>query len=196
MKSLMVYAEKCNGCLTCVLACAAAHSPAGSIVGAMLDGTPARIFIQAVKGRPVPVTCRHCEEPACAEACMTGAMQKDPQTGLVSNEGHEQVCVGCWMCVMACPYGAVTAYPGEKKQALKCDGCPGLEEPACVKACPNGALVYEEAGEYAEEKRRLTAHFKRKFQLCPPFEMRIFYFSGCILRGKNPGTWKSRREVK
>jgi len=157
VRSIMIDHDKCNGCLTCTLACAAAHSPSRTIVGAMLDGTPARIFVQAVNGRPVPVTCRHCEEPACAEACMTGAMQKDPQTGLVSNEGHEQACVGCWMCIMACPYGAITARPGDKKLALKCDGCPGLEEPACVSACPNGALVYEEADEFSARKRQKTA---------------------------------------
>jgi carbon-monoxide dehydrogenase iron sulfur subunit len=156
VKSIMIDLDACNGCLTCTLACAAAHSRSGSIVGAMQEKTPARIFIEAVNGRAVPVTCRHCEEPACAEACMTGAMRKDSLTGLVSNEGHEQKCVGCWMCIMACPYGAVTAHPRERV-ALKCDGCPGLPQPACVAACPNRALRYEEPAFFAAGRSRDAA---------------------------------------
>jgi len=152
----MINVAACNGCLTCALACAAAHSPSRDIVGAMADHTPPRIFIQAVRERAVPVTCRHCEEPACVEACMTGAMQKDPVSGLVSNEGHEQKCVGCWMCIMACPYGAVTAHPTERI-AVKCDGCPHLDQPACVSACPNGALSWEEPDRFAARKGRRTA---------------------------------------
>ncbi len=157
MKEIMVHLDRCNGCLTCSLACAAAHSSSGTIVGAMLEGIPGRIFVQAAGSRPVPILCRHCEDAPCVDACMTGAMQKDPGTGLVSNEGREQTCVGCWMCIMACPYGAIIQKPGEKKLALKCDGCPGREIPACVAACPNNALVYEEADAFSEERRRKAA---------------------------------------
>jgi carbon-monoxide dehydrogenase iron sulfur subunit len=44
---------------------------------------------------------------------------------------------------MACPYGAVQRNLTFKK-ANKCDLCPDRETPACVSACPNRALVFEE----------------------------------------------------
>lgn len=157
MKEIMVYTERCNGCLTCVLACAAAHSGAASPAEALAAEAPGRLFIQAVSRRPVPVLCRHCEEPACVAACMTGAMQKDPDTGIVTNEGHEQTCVGCWMCIMACPYGAIVPQPGLEKKAIKCDRCPDREVPACVAACPNQALVFEDPGDFAIYRRQMAA---------------------------------------
>lgn len=151
MKQIMVDVRLCNGCLTCTLACAAAHSLSQTITGAMAEKTPARIQVLPVKGQAVPLMCRHCEEPACVDACMTGAMQKDPVTGIVSNEGHEQTCVGCWMCIMACPYGAITQHPA-KKIALKCDRCPCRKVPACVEACPNNALRFVEVDTFAGER--------------------------------------------
>lgn len=157
MKGIMIHTERCNGCLTCVLACAAVHSASNSITGAMAEGVPGRIFIQAVDCRPVPVLCRHCAEPACVQACMAGAMRKDAATGLVTNEGSEQTCAGCWMCIMACPYGAIVPDPGPEQRAVKCDGCPGRELPACVAACPNKALEYADPAEYALHRRQATA---------------------------------------
>jgi Fe-S-cluster-containing dehydrogenase component len=63
-------------------------------------------------------------------------------------------CLGCWMCVMACPYGVITAV----ETALKCDLCPdrvereGRARYACVDACPTGALV---AGTFQEFRQAL-----------------------------------------
>ena len=157
MREIFVDLDRCNGCLMCVQACAAEHSTSKTIPGALLEGTPARIFVHLAKGRPVPVTCRHCEEPACVDACMSGAMQKDKATGIVSNEGHDQECVGCWMCIMACPYGAIVQdHSGPQAKALKCDRCRG-KEPACVAACPNNALVFVEPDEFALQRRQKEA---------------------------------------
>jgi len=148
MKRLVIYPERCNGCLTCTLACSAAHSLAKDILGAMLEKVPSRIKIVPVEGTPVPVKCGHCEEPACVDACMAGAMQRDPVTGIVTNEGNEQRCVGCWMCIMACPYGVISPNYKEPKMAVKCDGCRSRQEgPACVEACHNRALLLEEIEE-------------------------------------------------
>jgi carbon-monoxide dehydrogenase iron sulfur subunit len=52
-------------------------------------------------------------------------------------------CVGCWSCIMVCPIGAIKRNE-ESHQALKCDHCPDLETPACITACPTGALVLGE----------------------------------------------------
>ncbi|WP_227766887.1 4Fe-4S dicluster domain-containing protein [Zhaonella formicivorans] len=157
MKEIFVDLDKCVGCLTCTLACAAEHSNSKDIVGAMLEKVRSRIAVESVGGKPVPLMCRHCEEPACVDACMTGAMQKDKVTGIVTNEGHEQKCVGCWMCIMACPYGVITPVEGETRLALKCDRCGGKEVPACVASCPQGALIYDEAKVVAELRRHNAA---------------------------------------
>jgi carbon-monoxide dehydrogenase iron sulfur subunit len=157
VKRITVAAEKCNGCLSCTHACMAAHSASGTIMGALAEGVQARIHVEAVNGRPVPLLCCHCEEPACVDACMTGAMQKDPVSGIVANEGNEQACVGCWMCIMACPYGVIVPKAGEPRIALKCDGCKDRPVPACVEGCPNFALVWEEIDACAAGKRQSAA---------------------------------------
>ncbi|MFC1675306.1 4Fe-4S binding protein, partial [Candidatus Omnitrophota bacterium] len=55
----------------------------------------------------------------------------------------ETRCVGCWMCMMACPYGAIK--PNTKtKLAVRCDKCKDKDEPACVIACPTGAIIWAE----------------------------------------------------
>jgi len=160
MKGFVIYPERCNGCLTCTLACAAAHSSSGDIIGAMLEKVQSRIKIIAVDGFPVPVKCGHCEDPACVDACMSGAMRKDPATGIVSNEGNEQSCVGCWMCIMACPYGVISQSREVPRAAVKCDGCKGRKGgPACVESCHNGALVLEDL-EKAGESWQISQYMK------------------------------------
>jgi carbon-monoxide dehydrogenase iron sulfur subunit len=61
-------------------------------------------------------------------------------------------CVGCWMCVMACPFGAVSE--SEIHKAAKCDLCHGIGTPFCAAACPTGALSYEEVDAYDREKKQ------------------------------------------
>ena len=73
---------------------------------------------------------------------MTGAMYRDPETGEVVHDVDR--CIGCYMCVMACPSGAIAIDRERGKSVAKCDLCAELGEPACVANCPNRALVYEE----------------------------------------------------
>jgi len=68
-------------------------------------------------------------------------MRKDEETGLVTHDGEK--CMGCWTCMMVCPYGAVKM-DVSGKVIVKCDLCSGLDVPACVANCPNGALVCNE----------------------------------------------------
>ncbi|HWJ02999.1 MAG TPA: 4Fe-4S dicluster domain-containing protein, partial [Verrucomicrobiae bacterium] len=100
----------------------------------------------------LPLQCRQCREPKCVTACMTGAMQVDMTTGLVVNQ--EEKCVGCWMCVMVCPYGAITQSKN-LKVAKKCDQCLSVgHDPACVKGCPSKALKFAAVDEFGRETRR------------------------------------------
>jgi anaerobic carbon-monoxide dehydrogenase iron sulfur subunit len=134
MKRIFCAIEKCLACRSCELACAAAHAvrrPRIHVEAIDDKGTLHRI-------RAIAIQCRHCEEPACALACISGGIRKNEQTGdIIANLGK---CVGCWSCIMVCPIGAIARY-ANMHQALKCDCCPDLETPACIIACPTSALI-------------------------------------------------------
>ena len=66
-------------------------------------------------------------------------MSRDADTGAMIVDGD--LCVGCRMCIVACPFGAVIL-DGDRRQAIKCDLCGGVE-PWCVRFCEPGALTYE-----------------------------------------------------
>ena len=69
-------------------------------------------------------------------------MHKDTETGLVVHDVDK--CVGCWTCIMVCPYGAINIDPANHKAVIKCDQCVGSNLPACVANCPNEALYIQE----------------------------------------------------
>jgi carbon-monoxide dehydrogenase iron sulfur subunit len=147
MKRIFAKEEYCVGCRLCQVYCAAAHSPYKDDLVKAFKNSPSRPLPRVVveEQRPLSfaVHCRHCEEAACVKACLTGAMQKNPETGAVILD--ESRCIGCWTCVLACPHGAIIRDVEHKKAAGKCDLCCGLAtQPVCVENCPNGALVYEE----------------------------------------------------
>jgi len=52
---------------------------------------------------------------------------------------YEDKCVGCWMCIMACPFGVIRKKRSDKK-SIKCDLCPDRDDHACVVSCPTEAL--------------------------------------------------------
>ncbi len=144
MKRVYPIEEYCIGCHLCEVACAVAHSQSGDIVRAYkVEGCRPRNRVEELLPASFCLTCRHCEEPYCIAACISGALRKDPVSGRVLYD--EAKCVGCWSCVMACPHGAVRQ-DMERLKIIKCDLCPQLDVPACVRACPNRALVYEERG--------------------------------------------------
>jgi carbon-monoxide dehydrogenase iron sulfur subunit len=153
MKRINVIKDRCNGCMNCVVACQKSH--AGSeFYAPVRDTEPSRIYLQVVENSPVPLVCRHCDDPVCVKACMTGAMRKDSATGIVSNETNPKKCVGCWMCIMACPFGVLSPkQDGDKRISIKCDMCVGRGSPACVDSCPNYAIVYMEDSEFTEYGR-------------------------------------------
>ena len=102
---------------------------------------------------PFAVRCQHCPDAPCVASCISGAMQQSEENGRVFND--PDMCVGCWMCVMACPYCALIPRVEERK-VLKCDQCLLAQDPACVRACPTNALVFCSSEEYAGLKRKAT----------------------------------------
>ncbi len=151
-KEIIIRPDNCTGCLSCMLACAAAHSGAGSLLGAVASGEKpkARIFVHRLEGKNLPMNCRHCTSPPCVEACVTGSMHIEPD-GLVPNHDRQEMCIGCWMCVTACRFGAIRETGGPDSRAIKCDRQCAFETgiPACVRACPTGAMFYGGVDQYS-----------------------------------------------
>jgi carbon-monoxide dehydrogenase iron sulfur subunit len=144
MKRIVAREEFCIGCRLCEINCLVQHSKSKKIIKAFRDERG--IVVPGVTVEESGYTCfalqcRHCTEATCIEACMTGAMHRDPRTGAVICDPDR--CVGCWMCIMVCPVGAIQRGAG-LKVASKCDLCIGSEFPACVANCPNEAIVLED----------------------------------------------------
>ena len=133
--------DACTGCKSCVAAC---HSLNGlddgeswRTVTLLSGGTHAEPF-----QRTVSAACHHCVDPACMNGCPVDAYEKDPVTGIVSHLDDQ--CIGCSYCTLTCPY-EVPVFNKVRGIVRKCDMCKGRlaagEAPACVQACPNGAIA-------------------------------------------------------
>lgn len=98
-------------------------------------------------GKPIyrKIQCNHCQEPACASACLVGAMKKTPEGPVVYNA---DLCIGCRYCMVACPFH-VPAYDyssATEPKVQKCNMCAGRIAqgfvPACAEACPVEAITF------------------------------------------------------
>ncbi len=140
MQRIVAKPEVCMACRLCEVGCKIEHSERKHPVKSFkLEKPVARILVEEQGSFSFATGCRHCDEPACVFGCITGAMTKDPRTGMVSLNSDK--CVGCWTCILMCPYGSITQTADPRAVAAKCDMCPGRETPACVEACPNRALM-------------------------------------------------------
>jgi tetrathionate reductase subunit B len=96
-----------------------------------------------VKQQFVPYNCMHCDEPPCVEVCPSEATYKRPEDGIVVID--QQACIGCGLCLPACPYHARFINP-ETGKADKCNACLQRveqgEAPACVATCIGGARLF------------------------------------------------------
>lgn len=86
----------------------------------------------------VRVFCLQCEKPYCKAVCPAGAISETDDGVKVVDE---EKCLGCKMCEIACPVGAITVNP-DKGTSLKCDLCKDQDMPQCVDHCFAGALQY------------------------------------------------------
>ena len=153
MRQIMVRYEHCLGCKSCELACTVAHSTSKILYETVLsrERPSKRVFVESDGLQHFPLQCRQCQDQPCVHACMAGAMHVDTTTGLIQVESSR--CVGCWMCVMTCPFGVIIQTPAQK--AAKCDQCLEQDyDPACVKACPTKAIEYVEVNEFAKSGRK------------------------------------------
>jgi carbon-monoxide dehydrogenase iron sulfur subunit len=161
MKRIWVDKDKCVGCKTCEIQCAVERqSVSKTLTGAVRENPRPvpRVRVSGQTGFSLALQCRHCTDALCVMACPSGAMARDPETGVVAVDAAK--CRGCWMCVMACPIGAVVP-SGDYHVAMKCDACTKMEEPACVAGCPTGALICGEEDDF----RRILAVKRRQYAM-------------------------------
>ncbi len=144
MKRIVAREEFCIGCRLCEVHCLVQHSKSKKIIKAFRkerETVVPGVKVEQAGHVSFALQCRHCDDALCIEACMTGAMHRDEATGVVLSDPDK--CVGCWMCIMVCPVGAVNRGTG-RRVASKCDLCMGEKMPVCVANCPNEAIVLEE----------------------------------------------------
>jgi Fe-S-cluster-containing dehydrogenase component len=141
---------KCVGCQRCELACTEFNDGKASPATARIKvrrnlnfgpkGAYAGRRAQGLWGNGLIIQdlCKQCPHPVpCADACPNDAIVLLPPTNARAVDLGK--CVGCKMCLKACPWEMMSLDP-ETGKATKCFLCRG--SPKCVQACPAGALRY------------------------------------------------------
>ncbi|MFD0895643.1 dimethyl sulfoxide reductase anchor subunit [Luteolibacter ambystomatis] len=132
--------DRCTSCKSCVAACHSLNGldddEAWRDIGTLVGGRQEPAWQQTVT-----TACHHCADPGCMTGCPVGAYEKDKENGIVRHLDDQ--CIGCSYCLLKCPYD-VPKYSKKRGIVRKCDMCHGRlaagEAPACVQACPTGAI--------------------------------------------------------
>lgn len=185
--------KRCIGCQACSVACKQSNNLPDSVWwtrvltvgGSSMDtagGTYPNNHLSYL-----PVSCQHCENPACAKVCPVGATYRDPETGVVRQDYDK--CIGCRMCIAACPYTGVRNFnweepkhyldfatgdpdvPEHQKHVVeKCTFCYQRSSqgktPACMELCPGRARFWGDLDDPDSEVSKLIASREYK-QLLP-----------------------------
>ena len=159
---------RCVGCQSCEMACALANGlpepdPEDYPVPGVLRKTNEnrRTVINAYENETlgeiyVKSQCMHCNQPACASACLTQAMHKTRSGPVIWRDNK---CMGCRYCMVSCPFDVPKfEYHSSNPDIVKCNMCyDRLKEgelPACVADCPAEALTFGPRRELIKEARR------------------------------------------
>ena len=180
--AIAINLDRCVGCHTCALSCKMQNNvPDGMLWNRVLTEGCER-FDSAEGTYPnlsrtyLPLACQHCENPACERVCPTGATYKDDK-GRVEIDYDK--CIGCRMCMAACPYNARTfnwndpvratgasygdARVPERARGVmeKCTLCKERtdegDEPMCVRCCPADARIFGDLDDPNSEVSKLLA---------------------------------------
>ena len=98
--------HKCNGCMSCVIACAQKR---GRIANPLLGRI--QVMRWEDEGVNVPIVCMHCEDAPCQRVCPVDALIRDPASQVIRIDYDR--CIGCRFCVEACPEDAIRMDTGE-----------------------------------------------------------------------------------
>ncbi len=88
--------RNCIGCFACMAACIESHRQVG------LQAYP-RLYVTRTIAGMIPLQCRHCEHPQCAAVCPVQAITPVDHAIRL----NESLCIGCKLCALACPFGAI-----------------------------------------------------------------------------------------
>lgn len=156
-KALMVSADRCTGCRICEIVCSLKKE-------GVVNPSRSRIHIVhwEEKAIEIPIVCQQCETPLCLEVCPVNARSQDKKLGRIKID--YDICIGCKMCIVACPFGS-TCFDPLAKKIISCDLCQG--DPECVKFCETKAIEYVETTMFNMRKRREAA--KKLFELIQKF---------------------------
>jgi len=164
--AMVIDLRRCDGCQSvgkppqCTEACIQGHyvpQPMEwiQVYEAALEGSGTQF---------IPLPCQQCQNPPCVNVCPVGAAFTEPEGTVLIDH---QRCIGCRMCMAACPYDRrfftwgtpsqpVEALaikldpehqvPAQRGVTMKCDFCPDMARagklPYCADACPNQAIYY------------------------------------------------------
>ena len=147
-KTLSVDPSRCTGCKDCERACVLRHAGINNLARSRIH------IIQGDRddGFYLPVTCQQCENAPCIAACPNKAIWRDDKLSRVMI--NPNLCIGCQMCVSACPFG-VMAFDPDRGIAFKCDLCDGT--PECVRVCEPKALDYVEVNKLNDQRLHESA---------------------------------------
>lgn len=131
-KILVLTPENCIGCRTCEMVCSLNHNNGCSRTRSLVT-----VITQNTQDLSLPIMCQHCETPLCQQVCPVDAISRDMTTHAMVID--QDKCLGCKMCVYACPFGAPSFDPMDRV-IIKCDLCGG--DPMCAKFCPTEAIQF------------------------------------------------------
>lgn len=179
--AMVIDLRKCDGCKKCTEACQATHHLPQTFewikVFDMTDKTGAKYFM--------PRPCMQCENAPCLRVCPVAATFKESDGVVLVDQDR---CIGCRMCMAACPYGAryfnyadppqasnpfghatpQFPVPQQKGTVGKCMFCVHRTEdgqlPACVEACGMKAIyigdLVEDVATNGDQTVRLSTFIK------------------------------------
>jgi len=132
--------DLCVKCKSCVMACSLENNFQTGTRDLYIYNSTASSIAGIVN---LSLACNHCDEPACLTGCPAQAYYRDYDTGAIIHDPIK--CMGCSFCTWRCPFDA-PKMNSIKGHIEKCNFCvhrlhDGID-PACVTACPTGALSH------------------------------------------------------
>ena len=151
---ILIDTTRCLGCRTCEFMCSESNGlpdpdPDWGVLDEPRTTSDCQLTVvnkyETEKG-PVFIKrqCMHCNQPACASACLTKALHKSEDGPVVWRESK---CMGCRYCMISCPFDSPKfEYDSPVPKIQKCTLCAERREegklPACVENCPGDALLF------------------------------------------------------
>jgi len=163
---VLVDTTRCLGCRTCEAVCAEAHGLPQPDLGdstvfdherttSETQWTVVNRYQTSAGEVFVKRQCMHCNQPACASACLVRAMYKTAEGPVIWRENK---CMGCRFCMVSCPFDIPKfEYSSPIPKIQKCLLCWERvregKQPACVESCPGEALLFGKKRDILEEAR-------------------------------------------